>query len=324
MYIVTGAAGLIGSAVVWLLNKRGVTDIIAVDHLGNGDKWKNLVPLAFDSYFEKDVFRQELRKGFFDKFEIAGVFHLGACSATTETDAGYLMANNYMYTRALAEWCVERGVKMMYASSCATYGDGTNGYSDDESSLEKLRPLNMYGYSKQLFDLHAKRHGLLDSIFGCKFSNIYGPNEWHKGNMRSVALRAYEQISSTGKLELFKSYKDEYKNGEQKRDFLYVKDAAAMIMHLFDSNAHGIYNIGSGKAETWNSLARAMFKALGKPVKIKYVDMPEPLRERYQYYTCADMAKFRSTGYDRPVMSLDDAVADYCHNHLLGQRHLGD
>ena len=324
MYIVTGGAGLIGSAVVAALNQRGISDILVVDHLGNSDKWKNLAPLAYDDYLEKGEFREMLRRNAFGG-NIEGVFHLGACSSTTERDASYLIDNNFRYTAELAEFCVNRGIRMVYASSCATYGDGSKGYVDDDDKIEELRPMNMYGYSKQMFDLYARRRNWLKKLVGCKFSNVYGPNERHKGEMRSVVLRAFEQITTDGKLRLFKSYKPEYADGESMRDFLYVKDAVDMVLHLFGtSGACGLYNIGSGKAETWNSLGKAVFEALGKELNIEYIDMPEHLKDRYQYYTKAEMDKFYKTGYTREIMSLQDAIRDYVVNYLLPGKFLGD
>ena len=313
MFIVTGGSGLIGSSLVWGLNRAGIDDILVVDHLGNTtDKWKNLAPLRFSDYLERDAFREMLRAGKFSGCAVEGVLHMGACSATTERDASYLIDNNFKYTCELAEFCIGAGIRFLYASSCATYGDGSRGYVDDESKIEKLRPMNMYGYSKQLFDLWAKRRGYLKSITGCKFSNVYGPNERHKGNMRSVVCRAFEQITATGKLQLFKSYRPEYADGEQMRDFLYVKDAVRMVLNLFNRpSAAGLYNIGSGRAETWNALARASFAALEKPVAIEYIEMPESLRDRYQYYTRAEMGKYRALGFADEASSLEEAIADY-------------
>ena len=304
MFIVTGGAGLIGSAAVWFWNTRGIDDILIVDHLGNSDKWKNLRALRYSNYLEKEDFLAQLRAGIFDHTPVEGIIHMGACSSTTERDATYLVHNNFEDTTALAEFALKRGIRMIYASSCATYGDGALGYRDDEGAIEALRPLNMYGYSKQMFDLYAKRRGWLKTLIGCKFSNVYGPNEYHKGEMRSVVLRAYEQITATGVMKLFRSYRSEYADGEQKRDFLYVKDAAAMLWFLFHHpDAHGLYNIGSGRAETWNSLVRAAFAALGREEKIEYIDMPEHLRDRYQYYTCAEMDKLRKLGWTQEATS---------------------
>lgn len=324
MFIVTGAAGLIGSSVIWGLNRRGVGDILAVDHLGCSEKWRNLRALEYADYMEKEDFRDLLADGGLDNVKIDGIFHLGACSATTEKDATYLIHNNFEATKELALFAVNHNIPLIYASSCATYGDGSQGYKDDESSIEKLRPLNMYGYSKQMFDLWARRNGLLDKICGCKFSNIYGPNEHHKAEMRSVVLRAYEQISTEGKMRLFRSYKPEYADGEQKRDFLYVKDAVEMLMFLFDKKATGLYNIGSGKAETWNSMIKAAFKALNKPENIEYIDMPESLRPKYQYYTCADMSKLHKLGWNKEPMSLEEAIYDYYVNYQIPGKLLGD
>lgn len=326
MFIVTGGAGLIGSAVIWRLNHAGINDILVVDHLGNTtDKWKNLAPLRFDDYMEREDFREKLLAGYFNGAKIDGVIHMGACSSTTERDASYLIDNNFRYTAQVAQFCVDRNIRMVYASSCATYGDGSQGYDDNEDTIENLRPLNMYGYSKQLFDLWAKRRGMLKQLVGCKFSNIYGPNERHKANMRSVVLRSWEQITASGKMQLFRSYKPEYADGEQLRDFLYVKDAVRMVEFLFNnSKAAGLYNIGSGMAESWNHLVRAAFAALQKPVNIEYIDMPESLRDRYQYYTCAKIDKLRALGYAEKSMTLDEAVADYLVNYLETGLYLGD
>ena len=322
-YIVTGAAGLIGSALIWKLNQLGIDDILAVDHLGTSEKWKNLRALAYADYLEKDVFMERLTAGALPR-DTEVILHMGACSSTTEKDATYLVGNNFDYTRKLALYAVTRGIQFLYASSAATYGAGEHGYVDDESMISELRPLNMYGYSKQMFDLWAKRQGLLGKITGVKFTNCFGPNELHKGEMRSVVCRAYEQIRDTGKVRLFKSYLPEYADGEQKRDFIYVKDAVEMVMFLLRQKCHGIYNIGSGRAETWNSLAAAVFKAMGKPLNIEYIDMPEYLRGKYQYYTCADISKIRAAGYASVVTPLEETVEDYICNYISRGRFLGD
>ncbi len=316
--VVTGGAGLIGSALIWELNRRNITDIIVVDHLGSSEKWRNLVPLKFNEYYEKDVFRKMLLDRTLDDLKIDGILHMGACSSTTETDASYLIDNNFNYTKELAIFAVSKNIRFVYASSCATYGNGSMGYIDDDDEIEKLRPLNMYGYSKQLFDLWAKRRGIQKLITGCKFSNVYGPNEAHKGNMRSVVLRAFEQISTEGKMRLFKSYNPQYVDGEFKRDFLYVKDAVKMVLHLYNTpSATGLFNIGSNRAETWNSLASAAFEAMKLPVNIEYIEMPEPLRPKYQYYTKAETAKLFSYGWTNEASPLKDSVKDYICNYLL-------
>jgi ADP-L-glycero-D-manno-heptose 6-epimerase len=330
MIIVTGGAGLIGSAVVQQLNRLGREDILIVDHLGTTDKWRNLAPLRFMDYLEKDAFERILDDG-----SVAGrlpggrsldaVIHLGACSATTEPDATYLIRNNFEYSRKLALTALAADARFIYASSAATYGDGGNGFVDDDSRLPLLRPMNMYGYSKQLFDLWALRQGLLDKIVGIKYFNVYGPNEQHKGEMRSLVLKAYEQIGATGSLRLFKSYRPEYGDGEQLRDFIYVKDAAAMTVHfLQDRGTNGIFNVGGGTTVSWNRLAHAVFSAMERPVSIEYIDMPESIRATYQYLTCADTSKIRSTGYTESATSVEEAVADYVRNYLVPGKRLGD
>jgi ADP-L-glycero-D-manno-heptose 6-epimerase len=323
-YIVTGASGLIGSAAVWALNKAGEHDILAVDHLGTSEKWKNLRALRFTDYMERDTFMEYLLQG--DILDgVQGIIHMGACSSTTETDATYLVHNNFEYTKTLAELAAAKGIRFIYASSAATYGDGEQGYKDDESQIEKLRPLNMYGYSKQMFDLWAKKNGLLKEITGVKFTNVYGPNELHKGGMRSMVCRSFEQIRDNGCVNLFKSYHPDYADGEQKRDFLYVKDAVDMVLFLLErKNLTGLYNIGSGKAETWNQLASAAFAAMGREVKINYIEMPEHLKGKYQYYTCADMAKMRAAGYTKEPTSLEEAIKDDIQVYLQPGKFLGD
>ena len=292
MIIVTGGAGFIGSAIVWRLNQLGKEDILIVDDLGTDEKWKNLVALRYHDYMEKDEFLSlvvnqrlaaRLRS---DNEPIEAIIHMGACSATTERDASYLIRNNFEYTRQLAVAAIGEGSRFIYASSAATYGDGSNGFLDDEKKIDSLRPLNMYGYSKQLFDQWALRRGLLDRIVGLKYFNVYGPNENHKGDMRSVVMKAFEQIGETGKMRLFKSYRDEYKDGEQVRDFIYVKDAVEMTLFFLENRSSaGLFNVGSGTPNTWNKLAAAIFSAMGRQKNVEYVDMPETIRDKYQYYT---------------------------------------
>ncbi len=322
-YIVTGASGLIGSAVVWALNQRGETDILAVDHLGTSEKWRNLRALHYADYLEKEDFLKRLSSGTFGSGTQA-IVHLGACSATTEKDASYLISNNFAYTRELASFAVSHGIQFLYASSAATYGGGEQGYVDDVGSIEKLRPLNMYGYSKQMFDLWAKCKGLFSSIAGMKFTNVFGPNELHKGEMRSVVLRAYEQICSTGTVKLFQSHHPDYADGEFKRDFLYVKDAVDMLLFILDHRLSGLYNIGSGRAETWNSLANAVFSAMGREPRIEYIPMPESLRAKYQYYTCAAMERLHAAGYRKEARPLKESIRDYVQYYLMQNKFLGD
>ena len=323
--LVTGGAGFIGSALVWALNKRGIEDIIIADYLGSDEKWKNLVPLRFEHYLEADELLENLkRKENSFLGDLSTVFHLGACSSTTETDASYLANNNYEYTRFLAEWALSRGIRFIYASSAATYGDGGLGMDDKDKDLARLRPLNMYGYSKHMFDLYAQRHNLLEQIVGLKYFNVFGPNENHKGNMRSLVHKAFEQIRDYGAVKLFKSYHPDYPDGEQKRDFLYVKDAVEMTLFLAENEkASGLYNIGSGQAHTWIELVEPIFHAMNKPVNIEFIDMPEAIRSQYQYFTEADTSKLRHSGYGDSVMSLAEAVTDYVKNYLLDHKTLG-
>ena len=323
MIVVTGGAGFIGSAIIWKLNQLGKTNIIIVDELGKDEKWKNLVGLNYKDFVHKHDFIEQVLDDVIP-YNVEAVIHMGANSSTTEKDADHLMNNNFHYTKELAKYCVEKNIRFIYASSAATYGDGAFGFEDDESKIENLRPLNMYGYSKQLFDLWAKRSGVLDRIVGIKYFNVYGPNEYHKADMRSVVHKAFEQVCNTGKVRLFKSLNSNYKDGEQMRDFIYVKDAVDMTLYFLDKpNKNGLFNVGAGKAHTWNDLAISLFKAVGKPVNIEYVDLPQHLAEKYQYFTEATLSKIRSAGYEQPSASLEDGVTDYVKNYLLKNTFLG-
>lgn len=321
--LVTGGAGFIGSALVWALNQRGREDILITDFLGSDEKWKNLVPLKFADYAEGDSLLELLEDEALT--DIDTVYHLGACSATTERDARYLIQNNFEYTKDLCRWALGRGARFVYASSAATYGDGAQGMDDQLDDLHSLRPLNMYGYSKHMFDCYAKLQGWLGKIVGLKYYNVFGPNEAHKGDMRSVVHKAFGQIQDSGKVQLFKSYHPDYADGGQMRDFLYVKDAVEMSMHLAENKeAGGLFNLGSGQANTWVSLVTPIFEALDLPVNIEFIEMPEQLRGKYQYFTQADTAKLRETGYSGCKYSLAEAVKDYVSNYLAPGKYLGD
>jgi ADP-L-glycero-D-manno-heptose 6-epimerase len=321
--LVTGGAGFIGSALLWGLNRIGLDNILVCDQLGVDDKWRNLAPLRFDDYISAAKLIESVEAGNSALEEIKWIFHLGACSSTTELDAGYLMENNYRYTRILCDWALSRNVRFVYASSAATYGDGTNGMMDDEAKIESLRPLNAYGYSKQIFDHYAKQRTLFSKIVGLKYFNVFGPNEWHKGDMRSLINKAYDQVLETGKIHLFRSYKPMFKDGEQKRDFLYVKDAVDMTIHLaVTQGANGLFNLGSGEARTWLDLANAIFASLSRPAQVEFIEMPEVIRDKYQYFTQANIEKLKRTGYQGPQFTLEQAVTDYVQNYLVPHRHL--
>ena len=313
MIIITGAAGFIGSALASRLNQSGERDLLLVDVLRHNDKWKNLRHLDFYDYVDRDALWETLPL----LPEVKAIFHMGACSATTESDAAYLMENNYRYTLRLAQYALQNNIRFIYASSAATYGAGERGYADDESAIHLLRPLNIYGYSKQLFDLKARREGWLEKICGIKFFNVYGPNEYHKGDMASVVFKAFNQIRETGRVRLFRSHREDYGDGEQKRDFVYIRDVLEMMIWLWQHpRVNGLFNAGSGRARTFLDLAAATFQAMGKAPRIEFIDMPEDIRDRYQYFTEAPMDKLRAAGYDRPATSLEEGVRDYVQNYL--------
>jgi len=316
MYIVTGGAGFIGSAMVWKLNRMGIDDILVVDNLSTSEKWNNLVGLKYQDYLHRDQFLKFILEGE-DPFETEAVVHMGACSSTTELDADFLMENNYRYTQYVCRFCMAHGARFINASSAATYGNGEFGFDDDEDGIDRLRPLNMYGYSKQLFDLWAKEAGLLDQIVSLKFFNVFGPNEYHKDDMKSVICKAHSQILETGKLKLFKSYREEYPHGGQKRDFVYIKDCVdIMAWFLENPDKGGIFNIGTGTARTWNDLANAVFAAMNHEPEIEYIPMPETIRDKYQYFTQANMDKLKAAGCTVKMTSLEDGARDYVQNYL--------
>jgi ADP-L-glycero-D-manno-heptose 6-epimerase len=322
MIIVTGGAGFIGSAIIAALNQRNITNILVVDELGTNQKWKNLRNLSFADYIEKDELLDLIIENKIDG-SVEALFHLGACSDTTETNASYLIKNNYEYTKLLAQWATSDSIRFIYASSAATYGDGKDGFSDDLKKLEILRPLNMYGYSKHLFDLWAHKTGLLKNIVGLKYFNVFGPNEYHKADMRSFVIKAFEQIKANGLVRLFKSYKSEYPDGQQLRDFIYVKDAVEMTLFFYDNpGTGGLFNIGTGQARSWNDLVKAVFASMDKKPNIEYIEMPESMRDHYQYYTQADMSSLHKARYDKETTSLEDAIKDYVQNYLQKNAYL--
>lgn len=326
MIIVTGAAGFIGSCIVARLNLEGREDLILVDQLEKPGahaeelvdfdatvlmKRQNLEGKKYVRYIEKGNFLADVEAGRFDH-DIDCMIHMGACSSTTVADADYVQRNNLDYTRTLAKWAIKNNVRFIYASSAATYGDGALGYKDDDATTIKCQPLNLYGQSKQDFDLWALENKCFDKIVGLKFFNVFGPNEYHKGAMKSVVAKAYKRVEQEGVMSLFKSYHSQYKDGEQKRDFIYVKDAVDVVLFFVkQKEVNGLFNVGTGQARSWNDVANALFSAVGKPTNIDYIDMPENIRDKYQYFTQADMDKLFACGYQRAFTPLEDAIKDY-------------
>lgn len=317
LIVVTGAAGMIGSGVVRHLNDQGYQNLLLVDDLKHSKKWENLVGKQFVDLISK----HQLFKWFQGRQgEVDAIFHLGACSSTTETDADYLLENNFRYTIRLAEWALSHNKRFIYASSAATYGDGSLGFVDDEGALEELRPLNMYGFSKHLVDLWMKRENVFHRVVGLKYFNVFGPNEYHKGSMASMVLKMTHKANSEGIIHLYKSNDPiHFLDGEQCRDFIYLKDAVRMTCGFLDHQASGLYNIGSGLTTTWNQLAQALFKALHAPPQIHYIDMPSELNRQYQNYTCADMRKFHKI-FPQVETSIEHAVRDYVCNYLMQRK----
>lgn len=311
MIILTGAAGFIGSCYLWKLNQEGFDQIILVDEKLNPVKEKNIANKRYEDFIEKDIFLDLVK---IDKIgsKIDAVIHMGACSSTTLQDADYFEKNNTEYSKSLAVWAFKKKARFIYASSAATYGDGSLGFSDEDDNSRRLIPLNLYGLSKQKFDLWVLDNNLQGKCVGLKFFNVFGPNEYHKGAMASVLQRSFKKVLAEKKMRLFKSYKPEYPDGGQKRDFIYVKDAAEVMHYFFQNrNKNGIFNLGTGKAQSWNDLADALFQALDMKPCIEYFDMPEDLRPRYQYFTQAELKKLRQAGYEKDFMPLKDSVKDY-------------
>ncbi len=318
MIILTGGAGFIGSVLLRELNLQGKTDIVVVDRLRSGEKWKNLKGLKFARFIHADELFQPYNQNILEN--ASAIYHMGACSSTTETDVDYLMKNNVAYSQELFALASEKNIPMIYASSAATYGDGAKGYNDNPDLIDTLRPLNPYGYSKQLFDQWVlKQTKTPTSWYGLKFFNVYGPNEYHKGSMKSVVFQAFQQIKSAGEVGLFKSYQNKYKDGEQKRDFIYAKDVAQAMIQLVEQDKganSGIYNLGTGEARTFKDLVTAVFSATGKNPKIKYIEMPDHLKNQYQYYTQANMDRFKKVLPGFKFSSIEEGIKDYINNSL--------
>ncbi len=322
MIVVTGGAGFIGSCLVSQLNARGIKDIIIVDRWdADGQMRHNLAGKEYAAFHDKCDFLQKVLAD--DVTEhVTAVFHIGACSSTTGQDREYYRRNNFEYSCHMARWAMRRNARFIYASSAATYGNGENGYKDTIEAIRACKPLNYYGESKQMFDEWVIDNQLYDKVVGLKFFNVFGPNEYHKGDMKSVIAKAYDRVVADGKMMLFKSHRADYKDGAQMRDFIYVKDVVDVMLYLLDHNRiNGIYNVGTGHARTWNDVAAALFTAVGRPLNIEYFDMPEILRDKYQYFTEADMSRLRKAGYEKPFTSLEDAVRDYA-GYLKGHSYM--
>lgn len=314
MIILTGGAGFIGSCFLRKLNDEGINDILVVDHLGSSEKWKNLTGKKFVKYLNKFEFRNVILNRKLD-CKIDAIVHFGACSDTTERDADYILDNNYNYSIELAEFAAEKDIRFIYASSAATYGDGSNGYSD--SNFDGLVPLNVYGMSKHLFDLWVIQKKLDKQFAGFKFFNVFGPNEYHKGKMASMIYKSYYQVLETGMVKLFRSNSQEFKDGEQKRDFVYIKDIADIIWDtLNDRKIGGIFNLGTSCARSWNDLANAVFAAMKREPNIQYIDMPDNLQRQYQNFTEADMSKLKAFIPDMKFASLEENAQDYIIEHI--------
>lgn len=314
MVIVTGGAGFIGSCVVRTLNDTGIEDIIIVDNIVSTDKWMNMRNKKYLKYVNKNKFLVELPS--YDGVE--AIIHMGACSSTTERNFDYLWNNNFEFTKTLWKYCAEKQISFIYASSAATYGNGEKGF-DDKMDIDLLRPLNAYGYSKQLFDQWVKHQPKTypKQYVGLKFFNVYGPNEYYKGSMASMIFHGFNQIKADGEIKLFKSYDPCYRDGGQLRDFVYVKDICAVIRWLLDNpSVTGLFNVGTGRAQSFRELAEATFHALGLEPNIRYIDMPENLINKYQYYTQAETSKLREAGYSKELVDLEAGVRDYVLGYL--------
>jgi ADP-L-glycero-D-manno-heptose 6-epimerase len=318
MIVITGAAGFIGSCLAAKLNNKGIRDLVLVDDFSNPEKSRNTAFKTFRHQIERSVFVEWLRTNHKD---VEFVFHIGARTDTTEFRKEIFDELNVNYSKAVWYACTEFSIPMVYASSAATYGMGENGYSDSHDIVDRLRPLNPYGESKNEFDKWVLRQAVTPPFWaGLKFFNVYGPNEYHKGRMASVIFHTWKQIGENGRMCLFRSHNPEYGDGKQLRDFVYVKDVADICFYLYQYRMHsGLYNIGTGKARTFLDLANATFRSLGKAPVIEFIDTPADIRDKYQYFTEADIHKLRSIGYNVPFYSLEDGIEDYVQGYLMGK-----
>ena len=322
MIIVTGGTGFIGSNLVAALEEKGVKDIVICDTMGMDDKWRNIAKREL-----RDIVHPDRLFDYLERHEnaIEAIFHMGAISATTERDVDLIVETNVVLSRRLWKWCGKHDVRFIYASSAATYGDGKAGFDDVQSvdGLSKLKPLNAYGWSKHVFDrrvarvLEEKGEQIPPQWAGLKFFNVYGPNEYHKDDQMSVICKLYPQVMAGAAAKLFKSHHPDYEDGGQLRDFVYVKDCVNVMLWLFDNpKVSGLFNVGTGEARSFKDLAEATFKAAGKAPKINYIDMPEQLREKYQYFTEANISNLRQAGYDKEFTSLEEGISDYVQSYM--------
>ncbi len=319
MIVVTGAAGFIGSVIAQDLFRSGAKDLILVDRFTKQDKWKNIAGINFKEFVDRDLFLDKLEKG--DLGTPDAVIHMGACANTTEFNMDYLMSQNYEYSKRLCSWCINKKVRFIYASSASIYGDGSKGFNDSNNLTLEMQPLNPYGFSKLVFDRWIINNGLTGSVAGMRFFNVFGPNEYHKGAMSSIIYRSFPMAKKEGVVRLFKSYKKDFPDGGQRRDFIYIKDVLSVTNFLLNNNVCGIFNVGTGHARSFNDLADSLLSALGcKKVLKEYFDMPEDIRNKYQYFTEANMDSLRNSGYRKEFMSLEDSISDYVQGYLLSNR----
>lgn len=324
MIIVTGGTGFIGSGVVWELNKRGRSDVVIVDNVDHEEKEHNIESLLYEERIEIPDFREKLAAGDFNNKGVEAIIHLGANSSTTERNWDHLLDNNVHYSQEIIRWCADNDVRCVYASSGATYGDGSLGFSDDPELFNDLQPLNLYGKSKLEVDIWARDGGYLDKVVGLRYLNVFGPNEYHKGDMASVIYKKYQDMAAGKPFTLFKSDHPDYADGESTRDFIYVKDVIdATLFFVENKEQGGVFNVGTAKERTWNDVAESAYAALNQEPNIEYIDMPASLKGQYQYHTKADVTRLRKAGFVQEFTALEDAIADYVQNYLVPHRHLG-
>lgn len=321
MYIVTGATGFIGSNLLYAMQQKGYDDIVAVDDFGRENKWRNIAKRGALRFVLPDQLDSFLSA---HAAEVKAILHLGAISSTTETDVDKIVVNNFQFTESLFEFCTSNNIPLIYASSAATYGAGEHGFvdRDDLYFLSSLQPLNPYGWSKNAVDKFLAREissstGIVPQVVGLKFFNVYGPNEYHKGMQMSVVRHFFEQYRSTGKVRLFKSYRDDCADGEQRRDFVWVGDCVSVMLWMLEHpQVSGLFNVGTGNATSYNVVAESIARSMGIEPRIEYVDMPDSVRNQYQYFTQADLTKLRSAGYDKPFLTVPEGVEKYVNGFL--------